>query len=342
MKKNLFGILLIFFCSLILVVSATHKVYAEEKVIMKISASGAGMKATYGNELVNRFKYLAELYSNYEIEVKIYPNGAFGDASEAALAVRNGECHLMNHASNNFAVHAPSMNAFSLPYMFDSYEQAFNFTDGPFGEVIRKKAYEEAGVRLVAFHRGGWRGIANSKRPIHKLEDLKGLKIRVPPSPIYIEMFKAWGVNPVTIGWMETFTSLQQRVADGFENPMGVVGTFKFYEIQKYYTWCKYVAQIAVVILNDEFYTGLSPDHKDAVDLALKETIQWLNGYVDWSDKKWAKICERKGMILYDLPDEEEARWAELARAQWPKLYKMCGGKEWVERFDKAVKQAKK
>ena len=341
MKKNLFGIIIIFLCSLTLVLSTTPGVYAAKKIVMKISASGAGMKATYGNELVRTFKGLVELYSNYEIEVKIFPHGAFGDASEAVLAVRSGECHMFNHATNNFAVHAPSMNAFSLPYMFDSYEQAFRFVDGPFGDVIRRKASKEAGVRLAAFHRGGWRGIANSKRPIEKLEDLKGLKIRVPPSPIYIEMFKTWGVNPVTIGWMETFTSLQQRVADGFENPIGVVGTFKFYEIQKYYTWCKYVAQIAVVILNHEFYNGLSQTNKDAVDLAIKETVKWLNGYVEWSDNKWAKICENKGMILYDLPDKEEARWAEKAKSIWPKLYKMCGGKEWVDQFDRAVKQAK-
>ena len=209
---------------------------------MKISASGVGVKGAYGNELARMFKDLAELYSNWEIEVKVYPQGTFGDSQEAVLAVRNGEGHMFNQATNNFAVHSPSMNAFSLPYMFESYDQAFNLLEGEFGEVIKKKASEESGVKLVALHRGGWRGVANSKRVIKKMEDLQGLKIRVPPSPVYIELFKAWGVNPVSIGWNETFSALQQRVADGFDNPISVIGQFKFYEIQKYFTACGFTS----------------------------------------------------------------------------------------------------
>jgi tripartite ATP-independent transporter DctP family solute receptor len=335
-----FNVLCICF-ALALAVSFASPVLAKSKVQMKISASGAGVKATYGNELCRTFKDLVALYSNYEIEVKVFPQGTFGGSQPAVLALRNGEFHMFNQATNNFAVHAPSVNAFSIPYMFNSYEQAYRLVDSPFGDIIRKKALQESGVRLMGIHRGGWRGIANSKRPIHKLEDMQGLKIRVPPSPTYIEMFKAWGVNPTPIGWNETFTALQQKVADGLDNPISVLGQFKFYEIQKYFTSCKYVPQMGVVIMNEKFYDGLSQEHKDAVEIALKETLSWLNRYVAWSTAKWAKICQEKGMVLYDLPDSEEARWEAKARSIWPKLYEMAGGKAWVEEFDAAAKAAK-
>lgn len=343
MRKLGTGIFILSICwALALSLSAAETVYAKDKVKMKISASGAGVKATYGNELCRTFKDLVALYSNYEIEVKVYPQGTFGGSQEAVLALRNGEFQMFNQATNNFAVHAPSVNAFSIPYMIDSYEQAYRLVDGPFGDVIRKKASQESGVRFMGIHRGGWRGIANSKRPIHKLEDMSGLKIRVPKSPTYIEMFKAWGVNPTPIGWNETFTALQQKVADGLDNPISVLGQFKFYEIQKYFTSCKYVPQMGVVIMNEKFYDGLSQEHKDAVEIALKETLGWLNRYVAWSTAKWAKICEQKGMVLYDLPDSEEARWSAKAKSIWPKLYDLAGGKAWVDRFDRAVKRAKK
>jgi TRAP-type C4-dicarboxylate transport system substrate-binding protein len=98
---------------------------------------------------------------------------------------------------------------------------------------------------------------------------------------------------------------------------------------------------MGVVIMNEKFYDGLSQEHKDAVELALKETLSWLNRYVAWSTAKWAKISEEKGMVLYDLPDSEEARWGAKAKSIWPKLYDLAGGKAWVEQFETAIKAVK-
>lgn len=335
---GVFFICLVFVLSIIMLPSA----FAKKKVTMIISGSGATVKGNHTAETFKMFKMLAELYSDWEIEVKIYPQGTYGGSQQAVLAVRNGECHMFNQASNNFAVHAASVFPFSLPYMFDGFDQFQEMVDGPFGKVVAERAYKESGLRIVGYHWAGWRAVSNSVKPIKNLEDMKGMKIRVPKSPTIIGTFKAWGVNPTPIGWNETFTALQQGVADGFDNPVAVIGSFGFYEVQKYVTTLKYQPQVCVFVVNDQFWQGLCPKHKAAIELALKDATQWEHGFVRWATEKYATMCKEKGMIFYDLPGQEEVRWEEKARAAWPKLYDICGGKEWVERFDKAAKAAGK
>jgi tripartite ATP-independent transporter DctP family solute receptor len=340
--KNRFKLIFIFFLCLALLISISFatSAFAKEKVTMIISGSGATVKGNHTAEVYKIFKMLTELYSDWEMEVKIFPQGTYGGSQQAVLAVRNGECHMFNQATNNFAVHAPSIFPFSLPYMFNSFEQLQEMVDGPFGKAIADRAYKESGLRIVGYHWAGWRAVSNSVKPIKRLEDMKGMKIRVPKSPTIIGTFKAWGVNPTPIGWNETFTALQQGVADGFDNPVSVIGSFGFYEVQKYVTTLKYQPQACTFSANDAFWRSLSPKHKAAVELALKEAIDWEHSYLQWSTDKYATLCRDKGMIFYDLPADEEARWREKARAAWPSMYDICGGKNWVENFDRAAKEA--
>jgi tripartite ATP-independent transporter DctP family solute receptor len=332
----------VFCITLCITLMMSSGVLAKSIVTMKVSGSTATVRGTQIAETYIMFKQLAELYSNFEIEVNIFPQGTYGGSQEAVLAVRNGECHMFNQASNNFAVHAPSVFPFSMPYMFESFEELQAVVDGPFGKEISDRVVKEAGVRLVGLNWAGWRAVTNSVKPIKKLEDLQGLKIRVPKSPTIFDTFKAWGVNPVAIGWNETFTALQQGVADGFDNPVMIIGSAGFYEVQKYCTTLKYNPQIATYIVNEQFWQGLSPQHKVAIERALKEATEWEHGYIRWSTERYTKICKDKGMIFYDLPTGEEARWKEKALDAWPKMKKIAGGEEWVQKFQNEVLKMRK
>jgi len=336
-KKRMFILVVCF----VLIFGVTNFAMAgSSKLLMKISGSAATVKGNHTAEFYKMLEHLIELYSDWEIEVKIYPQGTFGGSQEAVLAVRNGECHWFNQASNNFAVHAPCVWPFTFPYMFSSFEELQRVIDGPFGKRITEKALKESGVRIVGYTWAGWRAISNSVRPIRRLEDMKGLKIRVPKCPTIIETFKAWGVNPTPIGWNETFTALQQGVCDGFDNPVVVIGSFGFYEVQKYVTTLKYNPQICVNIVNEKFWQSLSPKHKAAIERALKEATEWEHGYLMWATEKYTKLCKEKGMEFYELPPEEEARWREKAVSIWPRLYKLCG-EEWAQEFIKTVKKVR-
>jgi len=330
-------ILICIVCMLVLFcIVAGNSALAQDKLVMKVSGDGATVQGNDTAEKFKMFKYLTELYSDGGIEVKIFPEGTFGGSQEAVLAVRDGECHLFKQASNNFAVHAPSIWPFSFPYMFEDYSQVKELVSGPFGEKIQERVLKEAGVRVVGFPYSGWRVISNSVKPLKTLEDMKGLKIRVPKSAIYLETFKAWGSSPTPIGWNETFISLQQGVADGFDCPINAIGSFRFYEVQDYITNLKYLCLVSTDIINEQFWQDLSPKHKDAVQRALNESNEWVQGYVEWGVDKWSNVCKENGMEFYDLPPEEEARWKEAARAIWPKLYELAD-EAWVEEFLQAV-----
>lgn len=316
-------------------------VFAQKKLLFKISGSAATVKGNHTAESFIKFKQLVEKYSKGEIEVRIFPEGTYGGSQEAVLAVRNGECHMFNLASNNFAVHSPSIWPFSFPYMFKNYEHIAKLVNGPFGKKIQERSLKEAGVRIVGYPYNGWRAVSNSVKPIKKLEDMRGLKIRVPKSATIIETFKAWGVNPTPIGWNETFTALQQRVCDGFDNPVNVIGSGRFYEVQKYVTTLKYQPQISVYIMNERFWQQLSTKHKAAVQKALDESIRWCATYVDSAIEKYTEVCKENGMEFYDLPPNEEARWEKAAISIYPKLYKLTD-KKWITDFMQEVKTVEK
>jgi tripartite ATP-independent transporter DctP family solute receptor len=341
MRKKIRFIMRLTCILMILYVITGNLVFAENKLLLKVSGSAATVKGNHTAETFIKFKQLVESYSDGEIEVRIFPEGTFGNEDDGVLAVRSGECHLFNAASNNFAVHSPSIWPFSFPYMFKSYEHINRLVSGAFNQEIQDRVFKESGVRIVGYPSNGWRAVSNSKKPIKKLEDMRGLKIRVPKSPTIIETFKAWGVNPTPIGWSETFTALQQKVCDGFDNPVNVIGSYRFYEVQKYVTTLKYQPQISVFVMNDQFWQNLSQKNKAAVQRALKESINWCAKYVEKSMADYTVICKKNGMVFYNLPPKEEARWSQAAKSIYPKLEKLCD-KEWITKFEQAVEVAGK
>jgi len=305
---------------------------AQEKKIIKMTTwSPRGNAAV---EMMLMFEQLAELYSNFTVDVKYYGPGTFGNANEATLAVRDDECQFIITASNNLARFAPSLYAFSLPYIVENKQELLNILEGPFFNEVQKKVKEESGLRVVAMPIAGWRTISNSVRPIKKLADLKGLKIRTPESKTIIEMFKAWGVSPTVIPWGETFTALQQGVADGFDNPMQTIYAWNFYEVQKYLTKFNYNLQSNCMITSEKFWEDLSPELQDALQRAINDSWAWEKKWVFEKNEKVEALLEEKGMIIDTLEDEDV--WMQKAKAIWPEFYDICGGKEWVEKFVEA------
>ena len=123
-----------------------------------------------------------------------------------------------------------------IPYLFSSAPVAWKVLDGKFGDELAAALLDKTGMRVLAYGETGFRNFTNSKRPIKSPEDLKGLKIRVMETPLYITLVKALGAAPTPIAWTETYTSLQQGVVDGQENPVSVIIQAKFAEVQKYLT----------------------------------------------------------------------------------------------------------
>ena len=147
------------------------------------------------------------------MEVQIYPASQLGGEERAFQDVQQGVIQIASLASNNAAVFAPSLYVIDLPYLFRTNQEGWAILD-KYWDELNAKTIKESGNRIIGWLDLGYRHVCNSKRPIRTIEDLKGLKIRVPNNPIMIATFRAWGGEPAPMAWDETFNALQQKVVD--------------------------------------------------------------------------------------------------------------------------------
>lgn len=286
-----------------------------------------------------KFKELVEKYSNGRIKVDIYPSAQLGGEQEMVRNCQLGTQEVTEVSIANLNPYAKSLYFLSLPYMFDSVEQGRAVVSNMLDQ-INKWAIEEAGVRILSFQDAGFRVLSNSKKPVKRLSDLQGLKIRIPQNPIWIAAFKSWGVDPVPLDWAETFNALQQKVVDGQENPYNVLVAQKFYEIQKYVTDIDFIYQTSAILISEKFFQQLPNDLKDVLIKAGKETQAFEWDLADKSIEKDKQTIKEKGMILLGPPEDKE-EWVKRARSTWPQFYELIGqgdkekGKQIIETVEK-------
>ena len=280
-----------------------------------------------------KFKELVEKYSNGQVEVQIYPAGQLGSEQRGFQDVQNGVVEATSLAVNNATMFTPATGFYDLPYIFKTRDEAYKVFDGVWDD-LNKKMIEQGGVRAIIWFEQGFRVLTNSKREVKTLQDLQGLKIRVPQNPLMIGAFKSWGVEPVPIAWDETFNALQQRVVDGQENPHPVNASMKFYEVQKYITEIHYKMWIGPVVVQEKWLQNLPPDVRDAVLKAGKEAVLAERQFIQELESKSLKICLDKGMVNSGPPTDED-EWMKRAMGIWPDFYKDIGGTEMAE---KAIK----
>jgi len=204
--------------------------------------------------MCDKFKEKAEEYGNGAIEVKIFPAAQLGGEAEQVRSVQLGTQDFAAPSISNFSQSVPQLGYFLLPYAFESKDQARRVI-GKMGKQNNEWAQKEAGLRILGYLEGGFRVLSNSKKPVEKIGDLQGLRIRVPPNKIMIGAYKSWGIDPIPVPWAETFNALQQGVVDGQDNPYVTILSMKFYEVQKYITETDYIYNIGVIVLVKHFYS---------------------------------------------------------------------------------------
>jgi tripartite ATP-independent transporter DctP family solute receptor len=205
------------------------------------------------------FAAMVNSRSGGAIKVTVYGAGALGAEREYVEGIKAGtvEAGIASGVVSNFF---PTAAITDIPYLFPSNQIAWEVMDGPFGDKLRAMFYKETGMRCLAFAEVGFRHFTNSKKPIKGPGDLRGMKIRVQETPVYVNMLKAVGATPTPIAWTETYTALQTGVVDGQENPIGSILSAKLYEVQKFCTLDGHVYGVDWFIINDRFFKSLPPD----------------------------------------------------------------------------------
>lgn len=285
------------------------------------------------------FKQLVETETGGAVEVKVFPAGQLGGERELTEAVKLGTLQMAytSAALSNFFKEA---QVFDIPYLFPSYSVAWRVLDGWFGKELAEECLKKIGVRVLALGQIGFRNFTNSVRPIKTPADLKGLKFRVMESPVYISLVKSLGAAPTPIPWPETYTALQQRVADGQENPVTSIKFAKLYEVQKYLTLDGHTYTVCFMLINEKFFQSLPKDTQEIIK-SVAITSQGVAKGIDTLDSTVGiQFLKDKGMEVYSPTAKEKAMFREMAQKPVIEYLEKQIGRTWIDKAMRAVKEA--
>jgi tripartite ATP-independent transporter DctP family solute receptor len=267
----------------------------------RISIAGAaGHPSVMGAE---KWAELVKQKSGGKMQVKVFPNGVLGGDVQALSAVQGGTIDFTAMNSGILQTQVKEFAIFDFPFMFESGKEADVILDGAFGKKLADLLPAKNLVNL-AYWELGFRELTNSKRPINKMEDISGLKIRVIQSPIYIETFNALGANSVPMPFTEVYTALEQKIIDGQENPFSVIETSKLNEVQKYLTVTNHIYNPQSVLASKKKWDALTKDEKDILTSTMAEATKWQReNSRKLADESVTNL--KKTMTANVLPSEE-------------------------------------
>lgn len=338
MKRSIFSVVMVglFLVGFAFGVSSVQAAPVEIKLAHADAPDIYTSKKAAGSTV---FQQLVEVHTGGAVDVKLFPAGQVGGEREIAEAVKLGtlQIGMLSGPLANFYKEAQVLD---IPYLFSSYPVAWKVMDGWFGKEMAEDCLKKTGMRILAYDQVGFRNFTNSAHPIKSPADLKGLKIRVMESPVYIALIKALGASPTPISWTETYTSLQQRVVDGQENPVTSIKFAKLYEVQKYLTLDGHTYGVSFMLMNEKFFQSL-PKETQAIILTDAASAATVSRGIDTLDSTLGtQFLKEKGMEIYSPTAKELAMFREAAQKPIIEYLEKQIGRTWIDKILKAVKEA--
>ena len=285
------------------------------------------------------FKQIVETETRGAVEVLVFPAGQLGGEREMTEAVKLGSIQ-MTMVSGALANFYKEYQVLDIPYLFSSPPVAWKVLDGWFGKEMAEDCLKKTGMRVLGFGEAGYRNFTNSIRPIKTPADFKGLKIRVMESPVYITLVKSLGATPTPIAWTETYTALQQKVADGQENPVSTIKYAKLNEVQKYMILDGHTYGIDFILINDKFYQSLPKDIQRTIRIAATTTVTIMRGIQTIDSTLGVQQLREKGMEVYAPSGSEKAMFRAASQQPVIEYLEKQIGRPWIDKLQKAIKEA--
>lgn len=281
-----------------------------------------------------------ETLSAGRIKVELYPSNQLGDAVSVSSQIRQGTVQMLDINTALLSAYLPKISVLDLPYAFSSEGVAARFLDikskNPFVRDLIEELAEVAGIRMLSINTFGYRNLSNNVRPIHTVDDVKGLKIRMRESLTDVKMMEAMGAQVTAIPWVELYTSLQTKVVDGCENPFSLFNMMSFHEVQKYMTLTKHTLGVASMVISEKWFQSLPDDLKVVVLKAHEKAYPIVNSYYGLLDDVGLQTIIDNGVEVY-VPTPDEFETFKISSAPVQKMMEEEFGKEYVQEFLDAV-----
>ena len=220
-----------------------------------------------------KFADLVREKTNGQINIKPYFGSALlkGAQLKSAQMVAKGVIDCAYESTINVSPVIPEANIFHLPFFINTFENLDKMKTGQSGQAVFA-AMEKVGLKPLAWAENGFRQVTNSKRPIQKPEDLKGLRIRVVGNPLFMDTFRQLGADPVNMNWGDAQTAFQQGVVDGQENPVGVLIPVQIHQYHSYATMWNYLVDPLVIYWNQKQWNAFPADIQKAIQAAAESS----------------------------------------------------------------------
>lgn len=270
------------------------------------TASAQAIKLTlaHGTALDNprhtaalRFAEVVKARSNGRIEVTVAGAAQLGDDAAMITALRTGALDMSANSQGAVANVVPEYAAFGMPFLFASQAHAWKVMDGPAGKELADKSADK-GLVVLGYWDNGIRQMSNSKRPLLKPEDLKGLKMRTPPDAVTVDIMQSMGAEAQQIKFSELYVALQQGVVDGQENPLVNIWAGKLHEVQKYISLTGHKYELTPFLIGKRSWDKLGDADKKIIQEAATEATALQRKLAQESDEKMLGELKAKGVQI--------------------------------------------
>lgn len=288
-------------------VTAFGLAQAQTKTLKFVNQNAKGHPIVLG---MDKFAEIIEAKSSGKLKVTVYPGGALGSDQANVSALQGGTLEMASMNSGIFASLVKDFAIYDFPFLFANPAEADAVVDGSFGKSLHAKL-EEKGLVGLGYYELGFRHISNSKRPINKVEDIAGLKLRVIPNPINVDWVSALGANPTPLPFPELYAALEQKAVDGQENPVATINGAKLYEVQKHLVLSNHQYNPQSIVMSKKVWDGLSADEKKVVQDAVNESIKYQRQQSRALAGSLLDTLKKNGMQVTELPAAEVAKLRE-------------------------------
>lgn len=281
------------------------------------------------------------------INIKLYPGVSLiqGDQTREFSALRQGVIDMAVGSTINWSPQVKQLNLFSMPFLMPDYAAIDALTQGPVGKQIFT-TLDKAGVVPLAWGENGYRELSNSKRAVRSPADLKGLKIRVVGSPLFLDTFTALGANPTQMSWADAQPAFASGAVDGQENPLSIFTAAKLHNVsQKHVTLWGYVADPLIFVVNKEIWASWTPAdqaivRQAALDAGKQEIALARKGLVE-ADQPLLKDITNLGVTITQLSPAERDAFVKATRPVYDK-WKNTVGVDLVKTAEASIAARKK
>lgn len=263
---------------------------------------------------VQKFAEVLEQKSAGKMKVREFGSSQLGSEQQQQAALRGGTQEMFTNSPTSLVGLVKEFGVLDLPFSFSSVDEATSVVDGPFGKLLLDKLAERDIVGLAFWDLGGFRNVTNSRRPITRLEDFSGLKMRVIGNPVYLETFKLLGTNPVPMAFTEVYTALESKAIDGQENPYSVILSNKLFEVQKYLSVTNHTFSMNLVQVSKKFWDSLSPTEQRLMREAADETLAYQRSIGLEQARSAVGELKAKGVEITEITPAELQRMRDATK----------------------------